>query len=52
MHGNAAISIEINKCQELSNVKHSNLNFIENVQIDNHYAQCITFLFEQHLDKF
>jgi hypothetical protein len=24
----------------LSNVKHSNLNFIENVQIDHHYAQC------------
>jgi hypothetical protein len=37
--------------QELSNVKHSNLNFIENVQIDHHYAQCITEPFEQHLDK-
>jgi hypothetical protein len=31
----------------LSNVKHSNLNFIENVQIDHHYAQCITEPFEQ-----
>jgi hypothetical protein len=31
---------------------YNNLNVIENVQIDHHYAQCITEPFEQHLDKF